>query len=286
MVSLTGKRRRAVAIEFDPGYARRPYSGLVASYPAEEAYPANAFRLEWGPVFHRGRLDGSARVLVIGQDPATHEAICRRILVGEAGQRVQGFLARLGITHAYVMVNALLYSVYGQQAGNRHIADEGVAAYRNRWLDALVERNELDAIVTLGGLAHRAYEMWRETPAGAASTAAYANIIHPTFPESASRSGDISRAAAMAILTRSWNAALDLLHPVVRQEVPTPLVHYGSRLQRTDTVEIPACDLPAGLPAWMRSLDAWAARRGTGAEEKRATLHVVVPRRARTWVRR
>ena len=55
-------------------------------------YPTDSFRVEWGPVFHRGRLDGSARVLIIGQDPATHEAICRRILVGEAGQRIQGFL--------------------------------------------------------------------------------------------------------------------------------------------------------------------------------------------------
>jgi len=31
--------------------------------------------------------------------------------VGEAGQRVQGFLSRLGIDRSYVMVNAFLYSV-------------------------------------------------------------------------------------------------------------------------------------------------------------------------------
>jgi uncharacterized protein (DUF427 family) len=37
--------------------------------------------VEWGPVFHRGRLDGTARVLVIGQDPAAHEAVARRIPV-------------------------------------------------------------------------------------------------------------------------------------------------------------------------------------------------------------
>ncbi len=34
------------------------------------------FRVEWGPIFLRGRLDGPARVLVIGRDPAQHEETC------------------------------------------------------------------------------------------------------------------------------------------------------------------------------------------------------------------
>ena len=80
-----------------PGYTQRPFTRLVHEYPGEDVYPLKDFRTEWGPIFHRGRLDGSARVLVIGQDPATHESISRRILVGEAGQRVQGLLARIGI---------------------------------------------------------------------------------------------------------------------------------------------------------------------------------------------
>ena len=54
---------------FDPGYGEEPFRGLVAAYPANPAYEPRGFRLEWGPIFHRGRLDGSARVLVIGQDP-------------------------------------------------------------------------------------------------------------------------------------------------------------------------------------------------------------------------
>jgi hypothetical protein len=32
-------------------------------------YPPSQFRVEWGPIFHRGRLDGSVRVFVIGQEP-------------------------------------------------------------------------------------------------------------------------------------------------------------------------------------------------------------------------
>src|SRR5213083_1099827 len=108
---------------FDPGYGEEPFASLVAGYPGAVAYPADGFRLEWGPVFHRGRLDGSARVLVLGQDPAQHETIARRILVGEAGQRIQGFLAKLGIDRSYVMINTFLYAVYGQRGGERHRTD-------------------------------------------------------------------------------------------------------------------------------------------------------------------
>src|ERR671916_300875 len=100
--------------EFDPGPTRAKFRKLLEDYPGAEAYPPELFRVEWGPVFHRGRLDGSARVLVIGQDPGQHESIGRRCMVGEAGQRVQGFLRKLGISRSYVVVNAFLYSVFGQ----------------------------------------------------------------------------------------------------------------------------------------------------------------------------
>src|SRR5687768_2030880 len=121
---------------FDPGYTREPFLGLCADYPVEDVYPLGQFRLEWGPVFHRGRLDGSARVLVIGQDPAQHETIARRILFGEAGHRLQGFLAKLGVDRSYVMINAFLYCLLGK-TGNKHRTNKRIATYRNRWLDAL-----------------------------------------------------------------------------------------------------------------------------------------------------
>src|SRR4051794_40827469 len=63
--------------EFDRGYYRQPYRRLVSTFPDESVYPLDSFRVEWGPVFHRGRLDGSARVLIVGQDPATHDATSR-----------------------------------------------------------------------------------------------------------------------------------------------------------------------------------------------------------------
>jgi hypothetical protein len=269
--------------EFDVGYGRQPYRRLVTDYPDTAVYPADAFRVEWGPIFHRGRLDGTARLLVIGQDPAAHESIARRILVGEAGQRVQGLLARLGITRSYVFVNTFLYSVFGQAGGERHVDDDGIARYRDRWLDALTRSRGIEAIITLGHLADRAYQTWKATPKGAACTAAYATVLHPTYPESASASGATTKAAAFARLCTSWNAALEQLHPLVTPDSPTPLTLYGSTLTEADLAPIPAIDLPAGLPEWMGALDAWAARTGATADDKRATITVTVPRNAHVW---
>src|SRR6188768_3151050 len=169
-----------MALPFDRGYVDEPFASLVAECPGAEVYPPEHFRIEWGPIFHRGRLDGSAKVVVIGQDPGAHETFVRRILVGEAGQRLQGFLARLGITRSYVLVNTFVYSVYGQGGGARHVDDPGIVAYRNRWLDAVARRDRLQAIVSLGQLADHAYQAWKATPAGSACPAAYHTIIHPT----------------------------------------------------------------------------------------------------------
>jgi hypothetical protein len=217
-----------------PGYARTPFDGLVADYPGPDVYPPGDFRTEWGPIFHRGRLDGSARVLVLGQDPATHEAISRRILVGEAGQRVQGLLGRLGITTSYVMVNTFLYSVFGQAGGAHHAADPVIGAYRNRWLNTLLRPPEaggvgrqITAVITLGTLAKGAYRQWADTAPDAAAGLHWAPVRHPTYPESASASGATTLAAATAALLADWNQALPGLrahvHPTSRSPTrPTP----------------------------------------------------------------
>ncbi|MEP6697853.1 MAG: hypothetical protein ABJA34_13395 [Pseudonocardiales bacterium] len=89
--------------------------------------------------------------------------MARRILVGEAGQRVQGLLARLGITTSYAMINTFLYSVYGQGGGSRHAHDTRIAAYRNRWLDALLLDTQVTAVIALGALARTAYDAWAKT---------------------------------------------------------------------------------------------------------------------------
>jgi uracil-DNA glycosylase len=269
---------------FDRGYVDEPFATLVAECPGVETYPPADFRVEWGPIFHRGRLDGSARVVVIGQDPGAHEAIVRRILVGEAGQRLQGFLARLGILRSYALVNAFAYSVYGQFGGERHRDDSAIAAYRNRWLDALLVGTGVQAVVALGSLADAAFTAWKATPTGSASGVAGRRIFHPTYPEGASRGGTVTLKEAMRQMLADWNLALDELRPLIASpDAPQPADHYGDTLLPADRAPIPAEDLPAGLPAWMRSLDTWASRKGATPEDKRATLVVQVPRRERPW---
>lgn len=264
---------------FDPGYGASPFRALCEEYPDETVYPLEDFRIEWGPIFHRGRLDGSARLLVLGQDPAAHEAIARRILVGEAGQRVQGFLARLGLDRSYVMVNAFLYSVYGQGGGERHRNDPAIAAYRNRWLDALLVGRGVEAAVAFGSLADSAWKAWKETPSGAATSLPYARMMHPTQPESSSGGNRQKLAAAITAMLQNWNAALDVIHPAIQHpDTPRPLVHYGTTFQEGDLVPLPELDLPAGLPAWMRGLKSWARRTGETPEKKRRTLTVTIPK--------
>jgi hypothetical protein len=268
--------------EFCPGFPP-PFDALVANYPGEDVYPSADFRVEWGPIFHRGRLDGSARVLVLGQDPATHESISRRILVGEAGQRVQGLLAKLGIRRSYVMVNTFLYSVYGQGGGNRHDHDEAIAAYRNDWLDALLVDTAVTAVISLGQLADHAYQQWAAGRPDAATRLHHAALRHPTYPESASRAGQKTLAETTAILLADWNAHLEGLRAHIVPDEPEPDTAYGTSWQEGDLVRIPEADLPPGSPDWWFDLAAWASRTGPDVQTKRATITVVVPKRARLW---
>jgi uracil-DNA glycosylase len=263
---------------FDPGYATEPFLTLCAEYPEASVYPADQFRLEWGPIFHRGRLDGTARVLVIGQDPAQHETVVRRILVGEAGRRVQGLLAKLGISRSYVFINTYLYSVYGSvKAKTRQ--DPDLIDYRNRWLNALLVGSRVEAVLALGQAADEAWQFWKATPTGQAVSVAFAPVTHPTQPESSSGGDKIKLAAATKLLLQNWNAALQALTPKVQHpDVPTPLVLYGETWADGDRVAIPESDFPAGLPAWMHEQDGWAKRAGADALAKRRNITITVPK--------
>jgi len=266
-----------MGVEFDPGYGSEPYASLCEDYESA-AYPTDDFRVEWGPIFHRGRLDGSARLLAIGQDPAAHETFVRRILVGTAGHRVQGFLKKLGITKRYVMVNAFVFSVASQAGGEQHKDKPSIVAYRNRWLAALLTTGGIEGVVAFGGLAHDAWNRFVGSNAGQPhTTLPYQHVLHPTWPESstAATHGDVK--AAIKEMLGKWNTAITALRPKLTPEMSTPAALYGDDFAPADLPPIPAIDLPAGMPAWTRGDDGWAKRVGTTSSEKRRTLQVVVP---------
>lgn len=263
--------------EFDPGPIAEPFASLVHEYPGTDVYPPASFRVEWGPIFHRGRLDGSARLLVIGQDPAASEAIVRRILVGAAGHRTQGLMAKLGIDRSYLLVNTFLYSVYGQSGGEKHAADGGIVAYRNRWLDAIFASNQIEAVLALGHLADGAWQAWGKTANGKAHSPPYEHVTHPTQPDSSSGGDPTKLAEATKAMLLDWNEALQRLYPLAHPDHPAPLVPYGTSFKPAELVAIPELDLPAGLPEWMRSPQAWAVRAGANAAEKRRNITITIP---------
>lgn len=263
---------------FDPGYGAEPWRTLCAECPGADVYPPDDFRVEWGPIFHRGRLDGTARVLVIGQDPAQHEAIVRRILVGEAGHRLQGFLWKLGIDRSYVLVNAFLYPVYGQGGGDRHADDARIAAYRHRWLAALLRGGQVQAVLALGALAETAWQGWLASPEGAGTDLPFARITHPTQPESSSEGDPDRRATALATMLANWNAALGLLGPAIEdRDDDEPREPYGVDFVEGERRPVPLFDLPAGVPSWMGAHSGWAERTGATPRRRRRTIAVTVP---------
>jgi uracil-DNA glycosylase len=266
---------------FDTGYDHQPFRSLCEEYPGEDIYSPRHFRTEWGPIFHRGRLDGSARVLVIGQDPSQHENVARRILVGEAGHRTQGFLAKLGIQKSYVMINTFLYSLYGK-APSSAVNDQQIAGYRNRWLDALLVGKGVEAVMALGSLAEEAWKHWKATPAGQQVNVPFVRITHPTQPESSSMGNMAKLRNATRRMLADWNAALQTLHPAIQHpDVQRQLVLYGTAFAEGEKLPIPELDLPAGIPVWMGKDDGWARRAGKDQKSKRMNITLTVPKEAR-----
>jgi hypothetical protein len=263
---------------FDPGYYAEPFRTLCSEFPSHEGYPQARFRVEWGPIFHRGRLDGSARILVIGQDPAQHEAIVRRILVGEAGRRVQGFLSKVGITKSYVMINTFLYSVYGSvRVENRRNVQ--LVGYRNRWLDALLLNNQIEAVIALGKHAMEAWQMWKDSPNGRDLDVAFCTITHPTYPESFSKGDRTKLIASTKKMLQNWNMALEMLaEAITHPDEVKPLVSYGEIFTDGEKPGIPLIDYPAGIPVWMRELDGWARRVGKTDRKKRGNITITIPK--------
>ncbi len=137
------------------------------------------FWFDWGPIFYRGRLDGSARVICVASDPGPTERIAARSLVGNAGQRVQGFLAKLGLTRSYVCLNAWAYAVHpGRSFAERdRLDDQDQLEWRNELYDAVAGPN-LEAVIAFGFMAQAAVSLWSGRP-----EVELKEIPHPSNPD-------------------------------------------------------------------------------------------------------
>jgi uracil-DNA glycosylase len=230
--------------EFDHG----PSASLARLFD-EVPDPPNKevdFWFDWGPVFYRGRLDGSARLLCIASDPGPTERIAGRTLVGDAGQRVQGFLTKLGLTHSYVCVNAWPYAFYpthGKKGVEDALKDEAQLAWRNKFYDA-VSGPELQAVVVFGYMAKAAVELWKLPPG-----AKRFDLFHPSYDKEDR-------------LVKQWREAMPKLREAVTPDADGSNTgpNYGASFEESDYAAIPRRDLPFGAPsffgddAWVRAL--------------------------------
>lgn len=255
---------------FDTGPTGK-FRTLCQKYPDDTVYKgADGFRSLWGPIFYRGRANGTARLLVIGQDPAQTEAFTRRILSGQAGRRVQGFVEKLGFTKSYLMINAFVYGIYNQNMAMPHLNDVDIQAYRHKWLEAAFAPGKIEAVVTFGNAAFNAWQAFKATPVGQAVTAFHHRALHPTADKPG---GPITRKD----LLDNWNIALQNLSANIQTpDAVTPLVPYGNDFTAAELPPIPSRDFPMGLQPWMRSTDFWAGMSPTPGTE-RANISIEVP---------
>ena len=233
--------------EFDPG----PSAQLAALFDRVPDPPVRGdFWFDWGPIFYRGRLDGSARVLCIASDPGPTERIAGRSLVGNAGQRVQGLLSKLGLTTSYVCLNAWAYAVHPSRASaERVMLDEPAQLEWRNELYGAATGPDLQAIIAFGGMAHEALALWSGRP-----SVDVREVPHPS-------SRDETK------LLDQWRAAVTDLRGIVTPDSDGSNTgqNYGAKFAEADYSPIPRLDLPFGAPAFLGD-DAWVRAKPGSAQ--------------------
>jgi uracil-DNA glycosylase len=232
-------------------YDRGPSAKLAKLFDKVPDPPVKSdFWFDWGPVFYRGRLDGSARVLCIASDPGPTERIAGRSLVGNAGQRVQGLLSKLGLTKSYLCLNAWAYALHPGKAGEEkaNLDDPAQLQWRNSLYDASTGPM-LEAVIAFGAMAQEAVSLWAGRP----------NVPLCEVPHPSSRDAEQ--------LLDQWRAAVSSLRGIVTPDPDGDNTgsNYGSKFTESDYKAIPRRDLPFGAAMFLGD-DAWVRAQPGGAQ--------------------
>jgi len=219
-----------------------------------EVGDTSTFWYHFGNVLYRGRLDGSARVLGIASDPGPTECLpfVRRTLVGDSGQKTQGFLAKLGLTHSYVLVNAFAVALHpGKVTKGLKVLRENLAIMqaRHALYDGLLSTGGLQAIVAFGDNAHRAYDLWKASNPAVAGVP----VVKLAHPAAVDRTGSGNDPAL-----KGWARAVTKLRAIV---MPDDMAaargpNYGAFFTEVDYARVPRWDLPRQAPAYAGD-DSW-----------------------------
>lgn len=228
-------------MEFDSG----PPSVIAEVFARVPDYTKHRthFWFDWGPIFYRGRLDGSARLLCVASDPGPTERIAGRTLVGDAGQRIQGFLAKVGVSRSYLCLNALVYGMFPSHfdEASTILHEQEQTEWRNELFDKATHvTTTLQAIVAFGSNAQIAVEGW----VGKGDVPVF-EVRHPSFPDEDE-------------VLEGWRSAVNELRDII---TPNPDgdasgPNYGSSFEEKDYAAIPRRDPPFGVPTFLGD-DRW-----------------------------
>jgi uracil-DNA glycosylase len=169
---------RGNAWEHDPGpTAASGWAALFADTPnyrglGRAVLGREAFRWHHGPMFFRGRLDGSARVVLVGQEGAQDESLSHRSFTGGTGARMQHLLHHLGLDRSYLFLNSFVYPIFGQYTDElRPLAQDPrspIVSHRHRIFDKAILDGDARLVIAVGNAAKESVATWVDAHGGSA----------------------------------------------------------------------------------------------------------------------
>ena len=179
-------------------------------------------------------------------------SVRRRPLIGDSGQKTQGFLAKLGLTRSYVFVKAFAVAMRPSQKtkGMRALRTNTVIrAARHGLYDRLLAGGALQAIVAFGDVAQEAYDLWAASN-GAVTAMPCFKLAHPAAVDRTG-SGDDSA-------LKAWRRAVTRLRTIVTTDTDgnADEPNFGDYFTEIDYARIPRWDLPRVAPAYVGD-DSW-----------------------------
>ena len=241
--------------EFDAG----PPPAIKAIFDATPDYVAatgepKVFWHHFGNLFYRGRLDGSARVMCIASDPGPTECLpfVRRSLIGDSGQKTQGFLHKLGLTRSYVLMNAFSVAMH-PSAKTKGLAilknNQAIKQARHAMYDAILAGGNVQAIIAFGDVAHKALDIWQLSNPALQAVPRF-RLAHPAAVDRSGTGNDTA--------LKAWAKGITQLRLIITPDVDGDNggPNFGSYFTETDYGRIPRRDLPKVAPIYVGD-DAW-----------------------------
>jgi uracil-DNA glycosylase len=247
--------------EHDPGpTAASGWAGLFAETPnyrglGRVVVGREAFRWHHGPMFFRGRLDGSAKVVVIGQEGAQDESLSHRSFTGGTGARMQHLLRHLGFDRSYLFLNSFVYPIFGQYTDDlRPLAQDRrspIVIHRHRILDKAIVNGDVRLIVAVGRAAKESIATWIQAHGGSAdpdrleqatlgslpSRVRVAGVVHPGAAAGGSTSTIKADFQRTCDLVRRWiDADADWLpaDPGITRNLAAPFQYRSAAIPFRD----------------------------------------------------